>query len=165
MKILAPLPKGVHRGEPFVWIATLFGVGRLPYAPGSWGSLFALILVFPLHLFFGVMGIVAFIILTLVLGLWSAGRFSKSANYSDPRAVVIDEAAGQSAALLLAEPLLSDYALAFLLFRLFDIWKPWPVSYVEEKLPTPYGVMCDDLAAALYALLFFYAIGIGERLL
>ncbi len=161
MSFLAPLPKNLRMGMPFVLLATFFGAGRLPYAPGSWASFFALLLLFPVQFFFGLAGVLSFTVLFFGLGLWASSRYAAHSRYHDPRAVVIDEAAGQSLVLIAAEPVFWDYLWAFLLFRLFDIVKPWPISWAERRLPGALAIMGDDLAAALcaIALILLYRYG------
>lgn len=86
-------------------------------------------------------------------GWWAAGLVAKASGVQDPGAVVIDEVCGQGLVLLGAplDPL--AWMLAFLLFRIFDIWKPWPVDWVDRRVPGGLGIMLDDIAAAGYALL------------
>jgi phosphatidylglycerophosphatase A len=101
------------------------------------------------------MGLAAAMAVVLVVGCWAAAKFAHASAIRDPGAVVIDEVAGQWLALLPAplDPL--DYAVAFLLFRIFDIWKPWPVGWVDGRVHGGFGIMLDDLAAAVYAALMF----------
>ncbi len=92
------------------------------------------------------------------LGWWAAGAVAKTSGVRDPGAVVIDEVAGQWLVLLAAplDPL--AWALAFLLFRIFDIWKPWPVRWVDQHVEGGFGIMLDDVLAAGYAVLALSAL-------
>jgi len=130
-------------------VATLGGVGRLPVAPGTWGSLAVL----PLWWLLRPRGPVAYGLLVLALtlaGLWSAGSAAQLLGRRDHPAVVIDEAAGQLVALALLPPTWPAGLLGFLLFRVLDILKPWPLKALEH-LPGGWGVMADDLAAGALA--------------
>jgi phosphatidylglycerophosphatase A len=99
------------------------------------------------------------ILVLLLPGIWSAGRTASFLGLKDPGIVVVDEVLGQwvtlaGAALLNARVLVAG----FVLFRLFDIWKPWPVRKLEE-LPGGLGIVTDDLAAGVYGALILYIVG------
>jgi phosphatidylglycerophosphatase A len=139
-------------------IAT-FGVGYLPLIPGTFGSLvgvgiFLLLLTFtssPLAL------VLLFILVITPSGIWAASRTEELAGRKDPGKVVVDEVAGQMIALLPVaifnlQPLTRGVIVSFVLFRLFDIFKPYPASRFE-RLKGGYGIMCDDLVAGFYAAL------------
>lgn len=153
-------------------LTSCFGLGWLPVAPGSWGSLPSAI-IFALACYFGGSAAVS---VSLMLALIAAGsfvcvKFSGAAiattGNGDPNEVVADEIAGQ-ALTFLAMPLLmtnvsgghiiSIVALGYFLFRLFDTVKPWP-SYRLEELPAGWGILADDLMAGVYAgiALFIFA--------
>ena len=134
------------------FVATLGGTGLLPRAPGTWGSLAALPVAWfvleglgPLAL-----GIVA--ALTFFLGWWVSADVIRRTGDDDPGSIVIDEFAGQLTALISASTELWQFALAFVLFRLADIAKPWPVSWADREIKGGLGVMTDDILAGLYAL-------------
>jgi phosphatidylglycerophosphatase A len=141
--------------------ATWFGCGLSPRAPGTAGSLGAV----PLHLLLcqAPLGLhVAAVLFTLGAGTWAAHRYALELAEDDPQRVVIDEVAGT----LIALCLVRDYpwlvqALAFVLFRVFDIWKPGPIRQAEQLSPLGLGIMADDLLAGLLAgLLAFLAFGL-----
>ena len=141
--------------RPAKTILSLFGLGYLPGMPGTWGSLgaaliyLALLLTPGLPLFGACLAAAAvFSVLTVSLG----ARAEKAFGVKDPSHVVTDEAAGYflSAAFLLPAKPLFAAALAFFLFRFFDIVKPPPARRLE-KLPGGWGVLLDDLAAGIYA--------------
>ena len=155
--------------------ASCFGLGRLPLAPGTWGSLPPAI-IFALMCHFGAPSIIISIVMAaLILGgcvicIKYAPAVIAATGKTDPREVVADEFAGQ-ALTFLAIPFLTGgavstrqiwviTALGFLLFRLFDIVKPWPIRMLE-KLPKGWGVLADDLMAGVYAAI---ALHIGIRL-
>ena len=133
-------------------LATWFGAGRLPVAPGSWGSLAALPLAWLIVWLGGWTALAAATLLVFLVGWWAADRVVAEAGIADPGWVVIDEVAGQWLTLLFVPPGLKAYAAGFVLFRLFDIAKPWPVSWADRRIGGGLGVMIDDILAGLYAL-------------
>ena len=148
-----------HRLEPvphFI-LATWFGCGLSPLAPGTVGSAAAIgiayFLPWPPYAF-------ALMALTITpLGIWAAGATARQVGRDDPGLVVIDEVAGQWLTLAGATALnWKSFLAAFLMFRLFDIWKPFPVNRLEA-LPGGLGIMADDLAAGVYAALVIFVLG------
>lgn len=136
--------------HPAVALATL-GVGFLPRAPGTWGSLLALVVwwfVPALHSTL-VLGVAAGI--ALVLGVVVIGQIMRRFGVLDAGEIVIDEVVGMWIALLWAPAVWWVAIVAFAAFRLFDIAKPWPVSWADAQ-HTPLGVMLDDVLAGLMAL-------------
>jgi phosphatidylglycerophosphatase A len=170
-------------------LATWFGVGYLPKAPGTWGSLAGVLLTlaieaaifsrafspeFWIHHSYEVAYPLVFPFCCLLIAAIGVGTSSRVAAYTggkDPQFVVVDEVSGQMLALLLGVPdagssstwriftplqvfgISLDWQIpvaAFLLFRLFDIWKPWPIRKLE-KLPGGWGIMADDWLAGIYA--------------
>jgi phosphatidylglycerophosphatase A len=144
--------------DPASWLATWFGAGLLPAAPGTWGSLAALPFAWVILTGPGPWALLAAAAIVFALGLWASGRYISGRDDKDPAAVVIDEVAGQWLALTLAAPGdVWQFAVGFLLFRLFDISKPWPAGYAERRLPGGLGIMADDLVAGAYAAIVGYA--------
>jgi phosphatidylglycerophosphatase A len=139
-------------------LATWFGVGLIPVAPGTWGSLAALPFAWVIHDLWGVLGLALGALIAFVGGCWAAGAFAKASGEVDPAAIVVDEVAAQWLVLIAAPLQPLAWALAFLLFRLFDIWKPWPVRWVDRHVKGGLGIMLDDVAAAGYALLALGAV-------
>src|SRR5689334_3712840 len=138
--------------HPAALIATGFGVGHLPWVPGSWGSLLALLCGWQIAATGGWAVLAGAAIVAFALGCWASARVVAASGLHDPRFVVIDEVAAQWL-VLLAAPLDGRwYAAAFLLFRLFDIVKPWPIRLVERRVPGGLSIMLDDVMAAIYAL-------------
>jgi phosphatidylglycerophosphatase A len=134
-------------------LGTWFGTGLLPVMPGTWGSLAALPCAWAIRSRWGVTGLAIAAAITFAVGAWAAGTIAKTSGVKDPGAIVIDEVAAQWLVLLAAPLDLLSYAAAFLLFRIFDIWKPWPVGLADRRVPGGLGVMLDDLLAAVYAIL------------
>jgi phosphatidylglycerophosphatase A len=151
-------PLGLPFRHPAVMLATWFGIGLLPIAPGSWASLSALPVAWGIRGAFGVAGLAAASAVAFFAGWWAAGIVAKASAIEDPGAVVIDEVAGQWLVLLAAprDPL--AYALAFLLFRVFDTWKPWPAGWADRHVRGGLGVVLDDLLAAVYAVILLLAL-------
>src|SRR5579875_891915 len=145
-----------------VWVATWFGCGFFPWGPGTVGSLAAVLIAVLLHAYFGA-GRILLLILVLVLlapAIWASTRTARILGREDPGMVVVDEVLGQWVTLLGATALVwKSFVAAFLLFRLFDIWKPWPVR-AFERLPEGVGIVADDLAAGIYGALILYIGGI-----
>jgi len=139
--------------SPAVLIATGFGSGYLPTAPGTWGSLLAAGLAWPIAVAAGVPGLLAAAAVAAVVGIWATGIYVARTGEDDPGPVVIDEVAGQWLTLA-ACPLDPLWWLAgFVAFRVADIVKPWPASWIDRRMHGPVGVMLDDLVAGAYAAL------------
>lgn len=131
------------------WAATGFGVGRAPFAPGTWGTLLAL----PLYLLLRDVSIAmyAVVVLTLfVVGAWICGVAERRLGRHDHGAIVWDEVVGYLITLWQAPRGWFWVVAGFVLFRLFDIWKPFPLARLE-RLPGGLGVMADDAGAGIYA--------------
>ncbi len=152
-----------------LFIATACGLGYLPKAPGTWGSLAAIpiyywiVTRFPLATVserptvaasteWAVVTALPVAIAIALLGLWSSNRAARFSGKKDPQFVVIDEVSGQFLTYLVAlAPANWKYLLlGFILFRLFDIWKPFPARQAES-LPGGWGIMTDDWIAGIYA--------------
>ena len=133
------------------FICTWFGTGLFPFAHGTWGSLFTLPFVYFINLYYGMIGVLIFIAAVTLLGFLTAGKLADYMNLQDPRIIVIDEVAGQACAVLVAGTNLWLYLIGFVLFRIFDVLKPWPVSYPDEKMEGAKGIMLDDIVAGIMA--------------
>jgi len=136
--------------------ATFFGAGQLRPGPGTWGSAAAVLIWavvgrwVPAQIQWVVLAALA--LLAIVVGIPAATRFARAWQTKDPQSVVIDEVAGQWITLLFAPVSWKTLLLGFILFRAFDILKPPPVRQLE-RLPEGTGIVVDDVAAGLYALL------------
>ena len=130
--------------------ATFFGVGYFPVAPGTLTSAI-IVLLYKFFLYRLNWPFYLFLFLVLfVLGTFVSDVYSRSLKKEDPRTVVIDEATGQFIALFLLSPQWSICGASFLLFRFFDIVKPFPIKKVEA-FPGGFGIMLDDIVAAIYS--------------
>lgn len=139
-------------------LGTWFGCGYFPWGPGTAGSLAAAGIAALLHFYIGAeRGTLLLLTVALLFpAIWAATRVARFLNKKDPRLIVVDEVLGQWITLAGATVLNTKALVAgFVLFRLFDIWKPWPVRKLE-RLPEGTGIVADDLAAGVYGALILY---------
>jgi phosphatidylglycerophosphatase A len=154
----APEPPRPSLSSAPLWaslVATFFGAGQLKPGPGTWGSLATLLVwivishflptgwVLPVNLLLAA--------LAIAIGIPAATRVARASGIKDPQFVVIDETAGQLITLIGAPLVWKSFLAGFILFRAFDIVKPYPVRQLE-KLPEGTGIVVDDVAAGLYGL-------------
>ena len=151
---------------------TLFGIGKIKKIPGSFASLSTIFLLFFLfHIINISPDIILFsIIIIFFISLYSVNIFIKDLTNKDPKEVVIDEFIGQSIPVCLyeiahegtkeTEQVLTYYFIMFILFRIFDIAKPFPVSYYDKNFKNSFGIVMDDVCAGLYvvAVLVLYMV-------
>jgi len=151
---------------------TLFGIGKLKKIPGSYASLATTIFLFFLFhiLNFSPNLVLICVIILFFISLYSVNKFIKDLDNKDPKEVVIDEFIGQSIPICLYEiahdevkstnEVLIFYFIMFILFRIFDIAKPYPVSYYDKNFKNSFGVIMDDVCAGLYvvAVLVMYMV-------
>ena len=142
-----------------IWrfVATFFYLGKLPFAPGSWGSLGALLLWLLLPVIFSVQ--LSVIIILFVLGVYSSSRMAKYLDDHDPSEVVIDEVVGMGISLFMLPHDFLLYLLSFILFRVFDILKP-SFIYRIQNLSGGWGIMLDDVLAGLITFVLVNGINI-----
>lgn len=136
--------------NPVYLLALGFGTGLVPGMPGTAGTVVAVIIYIPMQTFSlpVYLGVVS---LMFVLGIWCCGRASKRLGVHDHRGIVWDEIVGYLAAMTAAPGGWLWIVLGFVLFRLFDIWKPYPIRWLDRVVRGGTGIMLDDLAAALYS--------------
>ncbi|MDA0679531.1 MAG: phosphatidylglycerophosphatase A [Proteobacteria bacterium] len=136
--------------DPVHFLAFGFGAGLLPWAPGTFGSIPGLLLAWitlPLSMEWKLMVASALV----MAGIWVCGESARRLGIHDHPGIVWDEITGMYLTLLVAPTQIAYWALAFALFRLFDIWKPWPIRDLDHRMAGGVGIMLDDLVAALYA--------------
>ena len=146
-----PQPTHVVLSHPAGWIAIGFGAGLSPRAPGTVGSLAALLPWWfllqqasaPLYL--------SVLAIAFAVGVWAGDWVIAKTRIEDPGVIVWDEFVGLWIALFLAPPGWPWVLVGFALFRLFDIWKPWPVRWADRRLHGGFGTMLDDVLAGIYA--------------
>ncbi len=150
-----PKPHNIMKTILYELIGTAFYIGKIKVAPGTFGSLVAI----PLILFFNGKwpGIAITATITFIIGLLSANHFIKLKNTPDPPEVVIDEILGFFISYIFVTPTLKNIVIGFLIFRILDIIKPFPIN-ICDKLPQGYGVMIDDLVAGLINAFILYLI-------
>ena len=151
---------------------TLFGIGKLKKIPGSYASLATTIFLFVLFHILNISPNVVLIgvIIIFFISLYAINIFIKDLDNKDPKEIVIDEFIGQSIPICLYEiahnglketsEVLTFYFIMFILFRIFDIAKPYPVNYYDKNFKNSFGVMMDDVCAGLYvvAVLVLYMV-------
>lgn len=144
------LPPGFLR-NPIHLLAFGFGSGTAPRAPGTWGSLAAIPLYF---LFFWAPPITYWVVVAVafLVGIWLCGRTARDLKVHDHGGIVWDEFVGMWIVLGIHPETFQGVLFAFLLFRLFDVLKPWPICWFDEKMPGGLGIMFDDVLAGFMAL-------------
>ena len=147
------------------FLALGFGTGLIKKAPGTFGTLAAI----PFFLFLQLLSqplIYLFIITMFFIGIYVADKTSRALAMQDPSCIVIDEVVGFLLLIILVGQLSEvgvsitkiDFLMAFILFRIFDIWKPFPIDLLEKKFKGGFGIMIDDIGAAIYAYIIFILI-------
>jgi phosphatidylglycerophosphatase A len=146
--------------RPAWWFATWFGCGYSPAAPGTVGSLAAIVIAWALSLAgFGRLHFLVLAFLLLIPAVRSAGVVAGQIGRKDPQIVVVDEVLGQWLTLAGALKLnVLALAIGFGLFRLFDVWKPAPIRLIEQ-IPGGAGIVLDDMMAGAYAALVLFLVG------
>tara|TARA_B100001027_G_scaffold148067_1_gene103591 strand:+ start:1311 stop:1805 length:495 start_codon:yes stop_codon:yes gene_type:complete len=151
--------------NPFHFLATLGGIGLAPYAPGTAGSIFGWILFIILSHYVGTYTFLVLIGVVIILAVTSSGKASKDLVEKDHKSIVIDELAGILVAMYPVIFIASTqyerslYAiLALIFFRLFDIFKPYPISYIDKNFKNGLGIVLDDLIAGIYSAIFAISI-------
>ncbi len=136
--------------DPVHFLAFGFGTGLAPFAPGTFGSLPG-ILLFWLTMAYGLYVQLAVVAVLIVAGIWICGESARRLGIHDHGGIVWDEIAGMYLTLMVAPFSVTGWVLAFVLFRVMDIVKPWPIRDLDHRLGGGVGIMLDDLVAALYA--------------
>ena len=134
----------------------MFGIGFLPL-PGTMASLITIIIYYLFYNYLNTIFFLFFIIFVLFYSFYFLNKtLNQSFSSSDPKEIVVDELIGQSIPLLICGNNFFLIILSFLLFRLFDISKPWPASYFDLKIKNATGVIMDDIIAGIYTFLIIY---------
>ncbi len=134
----------------FIFLATYFGIGRLPKAPGTWATIATI----PLFLVMAKLSPVTYMMVVFcicLVGIYASQVYEKYSNKHDSQEIVIDEVAGFLITMTLVPVNSLNIAIGFVLFRLLDIFKPGPIGYLDRKVQGGMGVMVDDIAAGLLA--------------
>jgi len=130
-------------------VASAGGAGYAPVAPGTAGSLVTVVAVWFIP--FTRVGLALTLVIVTLVGIWAGSRVERAIGTKDPGVIVIDEVAGMMLSVLLLPRTIAAFAAAFFLFRVFDVWKPFP-AHQSQAITGGLGVMLDDLIAGLYAL-------------
>jgi len=155
--------------HPLVLFVTWGGSGLSRKAPGTCGTLAALPVAYLIQMLLGIEALAVAAMGAFFAGWWASNLYMRRMNkQEDPQEIVIDEVAGvwlviAAMPLMWMDPpqalVLQLYGAAFVAFRIFDIWKPWPISWADQRVKGGLGVMLDDILAALYALPALGALG------
>jgi phosphatidylglycerophosphatase A len=144
------LPSGFLH-NPINFLAFGFGSGCAPKAPGTFGTLAAV----PLYLIMNSLALEIYIgvcLFAFILGVWFCSHASKALGVHDHGGIVWDEFVGYWIAMIAAPEGWLWVFVGFVLFRLFDIWKPWPIRLLDKRVSGGFGIMIDDVVAGIYAL-------------
>ena len=141
-------------------ISTCFGIGFIPIAPGTFGSLTALPAAWIICEFGGNFLLLFFTLIVFIIGVYTSHQYSKKISQKDPSSIVIDEVAGQLLVLSISSISFLDYLLCFIFFRFFDITKIWPIKVFDKKITGGIGIMLDDILAASYSIIVYYTLNL-----
>ncbi len=148
--------------SPIHFFAFGFGSGLAPFAPGTFGTLAAV----PLYLLMINFSLPLYLLMTLfsiIIGFWLCGKSSEMLGVHDHSGIVWDEFAGFFITMIAAPQGWQWIVLGFALFRLFDIWKPWPIHIVDRKVQGGVGIMMDDVIAGIYALVVLQLVAFASH--
>lgn len=157
-KPLPPIPQAVWQ-RPLYFFAFGFGSGAMPVAPGTWGTLMAI----PFYLFlrsWPILFYLLFVVSFIILSIWVCEKVSREIHVHDHPGMCIDEFCGYFVTMINAPHGMLWVLLGFLLFRLFDIWKPWPINIIDKKMTSGVGMILDDIVAGIYGLIIIQVIAI-----
>ena len=138
--------------HPAHFLALGFGAGLAAKAPGTWGTLAALPFYLLAHALGGATAVILFALIFFVVGIWASALTGRALGVADHGGIVIDEIAAFLLVLAFTPATWSWVAVAFLLFRVFDIGKPWPIYIADKHIKGGFGVMFDDILAAGYSI-------------
>jgi phosphatidylglycerophosphatase A len=143
--------------NPIHFLALGFGSGLLPKAPGTYGTFAAI----PLYLLLAPTSMSTYLIIVMIMsvaGIYICGKAAKDAGVHDHGAIVWDEIVGFIITMFMVPLSWQSIVVGFILFRIFDIFKPWPISYIDKNLHGGLGIMVDDIIAGLAALFCMHLI-------
>ncbi|ASQ45318.1 phosphatidylglycerophosphatase A family protein [Legionella clemsonensis] len=146
--------------NPVYFIAFGFGSGLMPFAPGTWGTLAAI----PVYLLIAGQSLGLYLIITLLaflLGVWVSEKVSKELGVHDYSGIVWDEVVGYLLTMIMAPQGIGWVVTGFILFRIFDIWKPQPIRFIDLHVRGGVGIMLDDVLAAIPAWLILQLLAWG----
>jgi len=145
--------------NPIHFFASGFGAGSMPFAPGTFGTLMAIPLVLVLSQY-SLWIYAAATILYGIAAVWACDHMAKDWNVSDPAPATSDEIAGFLIAMFAIPPTLYSVAVAFVLFRILDIFKPFPISWLDRNIHGGLGIVLDDWVAGLFTCLLLHLMAV-----
>ncbi|WP_166423902.1 phosphatidylglycerophosphatase A [Paraglaciecola sp. 20A4] len=148
--------KRVSLANPVHFLALGFGSGLAPKAPGTFGTLAAIPLVCLLAYSTSLSGYLLVTFVASIAGIWLCGKTAKDMMVHDDSSIVWDEIAGLLITMIAVPLSWQSLLLGFALFRLFDILKPWPISYLDARVHGGFGIMIDDVLAGFFALILMH---------
>lgn len=150
--MVASRASGLMRDRLVVFLASGGWIGYVPWAPGTFGTLVAVPLALPFAWLHSASGVLYLLVLFFLVGVacWIAGRAEALFGEHDAGKIVIDEIVGYLVALCFLPATVPILAAAFVLFRVFDVWKPFPAAWLDRNVPGGGGVVLDDVAAGIY---------------
>ncbi|HEX4044986.1 MAG TPA: phosphatidylglycerophosphatase A [Gammaproteobacteria bacterium] len=153
-----PIPAAIWQ-DPYYFLAFGLGTGAIPFAPGTFGTLMAIPFYLLLATILPAVYYVVFVGVFVMLSVWLCERVSQAMHVHDHPGMVIDEFAGFFVTMMYAPAGWIWVVMGFILFRIFDIWKPWPIHWLDEKIAGGLGIVLDDVIAGIYALIIMHGIG------
>jgi len=144
-----PAPNSLWK-NPLHFIAFGFGSGAMPFAPGTFGTLMAI----PFYLALATLNIKMYLLLLIVIiiaSIWLCDRVSKEIKIHDHQGMCIDEFVGYFVTMIAVPHSFLWIFIGFLLFRIFDIWKPWPINWIDKNISGGTGMILDDVLAGIYS--------------
>lgn len=157
-KPIPPIPEKVWQ-DPVYFAAFGLGSGTMPLAPGTFGTLMAI----PFYLVMRPLPLAVYIVLTvafIAFSVWICERVSRDIKEHDHPGMCIDEFAGFFVTMINAPHGFWWVVLGFVLFRLFDIWKPWPIRYLDQHVHGGFGMVLDDVVAGVFGAIIINVLGI-----
>tara|TARA_R110001632_G_scaffold75443_2_gene171780 strand:+ start:9560 stop:10048 length:489 start_codon:yes stop_codon:yes gene_type:complete len=148
--------KRVSLANPVHFLALGFGSGLAPKAPGTFGTIAAIPLVCVLAYSTSLSGYLLVTLVASIVGIWLCGKTAKDMMVHDDSSIVWDEIAGLLITMIAVPLSWQTLLLGFVLFRLFDILKPWPISYLDARVHGGFGIMIDDVLAGFFALILMH---------
>lgn len=141
------------KDKVIIFVATGAGLGKIPFAPGTFGTLAGILFVLVFKII-NPMYETIYVVILIVFAIWIADQAEKILKQKDPGCIVIDEIAGYVVAMVGISLSIYTIITGFILFRLFDIFKPFPIKYFEKTFKGGPGIVLDDLIAGLFSSLF-----------
>ena len=149
----------VDISRPVIFLAFGFGSGLSPVAPGTFGTVVA-IPIYALLLFFPFSVYLVFLSFSLIVGIWICGESSRIIGVHDHSGIVWDEIAGFLLAMAPFAPSIGAVVTVFIFFRFFDIFKPWPICWFDQRISGGFGIMFDDVMAAVFSIILLVVISL-----